>query len=268
MPEGVKDGKQAQHPGFLACFYYECTAGFGVVLVKNEQRRNLVALLLAAAYICAGPWTGMLPMPLRMAFDGITAIGFLVLLKDRKHEPVLLSPPWAILFILGGIMIATILTGAWVELVTVAEPAQKVVIESGKIPPMEARAPLQNLSLMVLGPTVEEIVYRLAVLGGLSAWMGRTPALIISAMIFAAVHADVYPAALLMPMFILGILQGITFLLLGLPWAIVMHLLNNSRQLLLESDALTAVVALFSIWGVWVFLSRTIRLRRILFGGS
>lgn len=236
--------------------------------MKNETRRNLAILLIALAYICAGPLIAKLSMPaLRMLVDGIAALSVLILLKDRRHDPVLLSPPWAILFILGGIMIATIITGAWVELVTVAEPAQKAVIESGKIPPAEARSSLQNLSVLVIGPTVEEIIYRLAILGGLAHLIGKAPALIISAMIFAAVHADVYPVAILVPMFILGILQGITFLLLGLPWAIVMHMFNNMRPLILESDALTGVVAVLSIWGMWVFLSRTIRLRRIVFGG-
>ncbi|WP_141736131.1 CPBP family intramembrane glutamic endopeptidase [Oligoflexus tunisiensis] len=236
--------------------------------MKNESRRNLAALLLAIAYICAGPLMSSLSMPpLRMLFDGIAALSILILLKDRRHEPVPLSPPWAILFILGGIMIATILTGAWVELVTVAEPAQEAVIATGKIPPIEARSSLQNLSVLVLGPTVEEIIYRLAILGGLSHLIGKAPALIISAMVFAAVHADVYPVAILVPMFIMGILLGITFFLLGLPWAIVTHMFNNMRPLILESNALTVVVAVFSIWGMWVFLSRTIRLRRSVFGG-
>ncbi len=204
---------------------------------------------------------------MRMLVDGIAALGVLILLRDRRHKPMLLSPPWAILFVLGGIMLATVLTGGWVELVTVAAPAQKGVIDGGRIPPMETHSLLQNLSVMVLSPTVEEIIYRLAILGTLAKVAGRLPALIISAIIFASVHADVYPMAILMPMFILGILQGITFLVLGLPWAIVMHMLNNMRPIILESDALSAVVAVLSIWGVWVFLSRTIRLRRIVFGG-
>ncbi|WP_218109932.1 CPBP family intramembrane glutamic endopeptidase [Oligoflexus tunisiensis] len=237
----------------------------------KKDRAMVFILIIASIYILLGPLLSGLPLPWLLTIDGIAAISVLSLYRYLEHEPVKFSPPWAFLFVLGGITLATLLAGGWAELVTAAQPAQRQVMEGGVLPPPGERSYLLNLAVMVTGPAVEEIIYRMAVLGTLAYFIGRAPALLISSIVFAAVHADVYPPVMLMPMFILGVLQGITFLLLGLPWAIAMHMLNNSRQLMTESfeasNIVALVVAIFSIWGLWVFLSRTIRLRRIVFGG-
>lgn len=237
----------------------------------KKDHAMMLTLAIAGAYTFLDPMYKHLPVPWLLTIDLISAIGVFSLCKHQGQRFANLSPPWAILFVLGGAVLGTILTGSWVELVTAAQPAQRQVIEQAMLPPPHQRDYIHNLLIMVTGPAIEEIIYRLAVLGGLAYFIGRVPALLISSIIFAAVHVDVYPPAMLVPMFFFGMLYGITFLLLGLPWAIFLHMLCNWRPLLKESFDASNVVAFlvvtFSIWGLWVFISRTIRLRRILFEG-
>ena len=241
-------------------------------MVTVESRKNLTALLLAIAYICAGPLTGMLPYPLRLTVDGVVALGLFIFIRRIGDMPKLgIKAPWAILFILGAVTLAVILGGLWLDLMTSAQPAQKAVIEAGKLPSPDKAPLLTNFAAHLFGPITEEIIYRLAILGSLARLIGKAPALLISSVIFSAVHADVYPPVMLIPLFISGVLHGITFLLLGLPWAIAMHIINNSRPLLALveiGDVASTIIAILAIAGLWVFLSRTIKLRRMVFGGS
>ena len=124
--------------------------------------------------------------------------------------------------------------------------------------------------MMLAAPIVEEIIYRLGVLGALSNLLDKPLALLLSSIVFTLVHVDAYPAAFLVPIFLAGIAQGLTYLLLGLPGAIALHLLHNSMPFFAEQlkgrDALALLAISLSIVGIWVFFSRLIRLRKVVFG--
>lgn len=59
--------------------------------------------------------------------------------------------------------------------------------------------------VVVVGPLVEEVVFRGALLEGLTARLGPWPAIIVQALLFAAFHRSLW---MLMPMFVLGVILG------------------------------------------------------------
>lgn len=64
---------------------------------------------------------------------------------------------------------------------------------------------LAMLMVVVVGPVVEEAVFRSALLEGLAARLGLWPAIIVQAALFAGFHRSVW---MLFPMFVLGVVLG------------------------------------------------------------
>jgi membrane protease YdiL (CAAX protease family) len=88
---------------------------------------------------------------------------------------------------------------------------------------------LAALLLVVVGPLVEELAFRGVVLGALSS-LGLWPAVLISAVLFAASHATVW---LLVPTFVLGALAGwLAWTRASVVPAIWLHALYNASAIL------------------------------------
>lgn len=81
------------------------------------------------------------------------------------------------------------------------------------------------VSVAVVGPLVEEVVFRRVLLGWLEARTGLVPALLVQAGLFAALH--VVPAAMVLT-FLLGLAAGLLARLHRSLWpALALHMLNN-----------------------------------------
>jgi membrane protease YdiL (CAAX protease family) len=129
---------------------------------------------------------------------------------------------------------------------------------------------------IIIAPLREELFYRLGLLGTLSYFIKPSLALLLSALVFSVAHLGSLPTVALIPVAIGGLLYGVTYLALGLPWAIALHLLANLQPLLvaggfqdfLLSDYFFPAYLALTAAGLWVFISRLIRNRKIIFGSN
>ncbi len=97
----------------------------------------------------------------------------------------------------------------------------------GKISEAESASPYILAKILVITPVIEEIVFRLAFVGMLSKFVGRLPSLVISSLLFAVAHLTRVDWIGLPPYFLSGLMYGITFILFGLRWSILLHILSN-----------------------------------------
>ena len=121
-------------------------------------------------------------------------------------------------------------------------------------------SPMGFATLVVLGPVSEEIVFRGAILKALDKVVDRWVAIILSALLFAAVH---FNPAQLIHAFLMGMLLAWICIRLGsiLP-CIVIHIINNGMafvfikyypEVSLTSTpllVLSVVVIIISLWGI------------------
>ena len=85
---------------------------------------------------------------------------------------------------------------------------------------------LAIVMVVVVGPLVEEAVFRGALLEGLAARFGVWPAIIAQALLFAAFHRSLWS---LLPMFVLGVALGwLAHVREGLWPSIALHALYNA----------------------------------------
>jgi membrane protease YdiL (CAAX protease family) len=94
-----------------------------------------------------------------------------------------------------------------------------------------ATPPLRIALVLLVGvysPLVQEVVFRGVLLNGLARWAGALPALAVSAVIFAAVHASTGAASVLQT-FAFGLVTGALFLRTrSLTVPIAMHVATNT----------------------------------------
>lgn len=127
-------------------------------------------------------------------------------------------------------------------------------------------------SILIIAPIVEEIIFRLGLMGLLMRFMNKPWALILSSAIFAAAHLWFRDQSSMFPLFILGTLLGLTYFTLGLGWAVALHFLWNLKveyiSVLLQYKNLAFALSLVSLFGVWSFLARLVRDRKSVFGNQ
>jgi len=128
--------------------------------------------------------------------------------------------------------------------------------------------PLLILSLAITPALTEEILFRGVLARSLESPLGRTPAILISATLFAAIHL---PVARMMPALTIGLILGFVALRSGSTLAaMLVHLVNNAAALVLtrleldfldETGAVSwsvpmviavAVAVLATLLGMWL----------------
>ncbi len=187
---------------------------------------------------------------------------------ERKR---LISAREALFFLLGAIGIAVLFKGIYYKLIGevgsggIVDPTLLALSPSDK-------SSIRNFTSMVEGPIKEEIIYRLGLLGSLAALIRKPSALILSSTFFAAMHYWVYPLSMMGPVFVTGLLLGVTYLTLGLPWAIAFHLILNLKAF--YNDWLTGndygVIVIFTLllFGIWRFGKTIVLDRKKIFGSD
>jgi membrane protease YdiL (CAAX protease family) len=204
---------------------------------------------------------------------GVTYIAIAVILKIKWGQNInrpTISPLASILFVLGALSLGLILKGAWYELLqSMASEPQKYVD-----PMLYKEAPaqkslFQNIWTMLLAPLNEEILYRFGLLSSLSFFVKRPLALVLSAAVFATAHFWVYPASMMIPLFVTGLILGVVYLTLGLRWSMLLHIIFNSKPLidstLLSNETTFTVFFALAFVGIWVFISKSFKVRRAVF---
>jgi membrane protease YdiL (CAAX protease family) len=130
-------------------------------------------------------------------------------------------------------------------------------LPSGGTPPLEAiMSPLVLLYVVLVGPIVEEVIFRGAILRALRPY-GANFAIVISALLFALTHVYLYQAIFA---FLVGLLLGYCATRFSLKWAVLLHIINNgvamASALIDPTGTLTLVLygvffVLAIIAGVW-----------------
>ncbi|HYX35756.1 MAG TPA: type II CAAX endopeptidase family protein [Oligoflexus sp.] len=244
-----------------------------------KKNQLIMLTIIAATLICSKliQLSGWHPSPIYclhaswfalnvVAIWAIAAIG-----KIKPHEPEHspLEYGSVFLFLLGALAFYGLSGTAIEHLAALFSPEVLPAIEESKEIHRwsEHRSILGNLSPILIAPIVEEIIFRVGVLGGLMLIMRKPWAIILSAAIFALNHADIYPAPAVAATFIFGLIAAATYLMLGLRAAIMLHFLNNTREhwrpWIVDHDHLLTGYVLISITALIVFIHQLIRHRRL-----
>jgi membrane protease YdiL (CAAX protease family) len=202
-------------------------------------------------------------------FDFLAVAAILYLKRGRIFDiKRLLTAPRALLFLLGGFGIALLFKGLYYHFLGAGDSNGVVDPTLYNLAPSE-KSWLQNFATLVEGPIKEEVIYRLGLLGALSVLLRKPSALILSSALFALSHYWVYPLSMMIPLFVFGLVLGLTYLTLGLPWSIALHLILNNKSLIddsvLQNDIIFYPLLAVVMWGVAVFVLAIIKKRNIIF---
>jgi membrane protease YdiL (CAAX protease family) len=135
----------------------------------------------------------------------------------------------------------------------------------------EVSSPYILTKILLVTPIIEEIVFRLAFIGLLSRFVGKFPSLLISSALFAVAHLTRVDWVGLPPYLLSGLMYGITYMLLGLRWSVLLHILSNSLSYAVsegyyaqatESDAIFLPYLLIVVAGFAVMVREIIRDRK------
>jgi membrane protease YdiL (CAAX protease family) len=201
------------------------------------------------------------------AVAGLIALAIVYVNRNAepfKHNARVLS---SLLYVLGAWLLGVLVIGVVSQVLLKVDPI-KYADGPKSIGNVNASDPLSLLVILrsvVVAPVLEEIVNRLGLLGSLRN-MTRKPwlALVVSSLVFSALHIQVMASPLaLIPTFFMGLFLGLTYLTLGLPWAILLHALSNlmprleNAGVLENHGALWVALVVVAAIGVWVFTKRS-----------
>jgi hypothetical protein len=176
----------------------------------------------------------------------------------------------SVFFIFGAMFFVSATYGLFFDLISVAQPVPvKPAVPEG-LSPLAPEVLSVNISLLLIAPITEEIICRFGALAALMR-LTRSPvlSLALSSLIFAEMHFAVQPQSLMPQLFFIGLVLGLTYLVLGLPWSIALHFLFNARETIVEhlpNDAMKVGYIAFLFVSVVVFLYRIFRSRKTVFG--
>lgn len=180
----------------------------------------------------------------------------------------------SLFFTFGGLTIILIGTNAWISWLQSVSIEYSNPASIGAVSDEKAVSLISILMSVIIAPIREELVFRLGFLRTLSYMARPWIALTLSATLFSASHLFSSSPAMLVPYFFGGIILGLTYLLLGLPWSILLHFLLNMQPLLNAKGALdflngnTAFLVCLglAVAGMSVFMSTLIKSRKAIFG--
>jgi membrane protease YdiL (CAAX protease family) len=180
----------------------------------------------------------------------------------------------SLLFTFGGFIIIMLTTNAWVSWLRSISPEYANPSALGVVSEETAVTSISILMSVIIAPLREELIFRFGFLRTFSFMMRPWLALILSAAVFAASHFISSPTVMLVPYFIGGLVLGLTYFAIGLPWSILLHFLLNVQPLLnakgalnfLDGNAVFLLYLALAVAGMWVFVSSLIRSRKLIFG--
>ena len=203
---------------------------------------------------------------------GSVALVIAILYINRGNQPLKASSKLlpSVLYVLGAWLLGVFVIGSFSELLEKVDPAKyaggplRVI---GNINPDDPLSFLILLRSVVFTPIVEEVVSRLGILGSIRRMTGKPlVALMVSSAIFSAMHIQGVVSLMgLIPLFVIGLTLGLTYLTLGLPWAILLHAITNLMPRLENAgaldnhDALWVTLVVVAVVGVWIFVTRSAR---------
>ncbi|EFX60300.1 hypothetical protein DAPPUDRAFT_343524 [Daphnia pulex] len=129
---------------------------------------------------------------------------------------------------------------------------------------------LGNLWPVIVAPISEELTYRVGILGALLTFFRKPQAIMLSSLVFALAHLQVYSPVVVVSTFVMGLLLAITYTMLGLRAAIMLHFLNNSQELwqpwISGGHYSTVAYVLLMFAALLAFLYQLVRHRRLVLG--
>jgi membrane protease YdiL (CAAX protease family) len=190
-------------------------------------------------------------------------------LNDWKTEKTKANFGFAtsILFLFGAFFISMKSIDIWFALTKIAEPATRIVQQAQTTNQVEELFNYR-ITTIILSPLVEEIIFRVGFLGLLMKFINKKSALLLSSVAFAEMHFAVMPQWMMVPLTILGITLGITYLSLGLPWAIFLHAAYNyisEYGLELRNPQINLAVSLVYAVGSIFFIFKMFQIRKTIF---
>jgi membrane protease YdiL (CAAX protease family) len=176
----------------------------------------------------------------------------------------------SVFFVLGALFMGRLLFVTFYAMTDIMRFTPLVPLEPGGVPVYENWGFWGTVKLLVMAPVTEEIIFRYGLLGALMRLTNKPLfSLILTTVIFAEGHLSTAPQSHMPALFSIGLMIGLTFLVLGLPWAIVLHSICNGLDILLEritgQPALMIPYCSLLIIGMCVFVTKLFRMRRVLF---
>ncbi|WP_176736343.1 CPBP family intramembrane glutamic endopeptidase [Oligoflexus tunisiensis] len=250
------------------------------------KRNQLIMLtIIAATFIVSSYWQSvvglettrsnvLLSYAIWFALDIVAIWSIFAIGRIRLHEPKRspLELGWLVLFLIGALAFCALSATAIGKLASTFNPEIITQLEA-VTQRQELRLASPSFSFywpLTVAPIAEELIYRVGILGGLMQFMKKSWAIILSSIIFAVMHAGIYPSALVASTFIFGLAAAATYLMLGLRAAIILHLISNShvvwRPWVKSHEYLTDAYVLIMITTLFVFIHQLIRHRKMVFG--
>lgn len=203
-----------------------------------------------------GDFFGLSVMDMKLLFHLHAWLVILLLMRwlgppsFKSHKRALPS----ILFVLGGLIFAGVASKLNHDIFSSIDPTNHSEANSVYTPEVSQITFLKVFLKTIMSPIEEELVMRWGWFAVLGRYMSRNKVLILSSLIFSVAHVDIVPSdAVLVSLFISGMVLGITYLALGLPWAIILHILHNSVPWLRVIDVdMSAAGILYSIFGIGI----------------
>lgn len=204
----------------------------------------LMVALVAAERILGSALVGLMPEQGRATTQAFVLaaiyaaeVGLLVLLAYRRGVRLLRAVPHETEgssavenlvtagLVVAGFVVTRIVSSAWVAITESIgwEPAQRSLADA--LGAGSAGFALSVATVVVIGPVVEELVFRGVILDAVACKWGKWAGIVTSAFLFAALHLTAWA---FVPMFALGIVLGWLAWDRGSLWpAIVLHVLYN-----------------------------------------
>lgn len=215
-----------------------------LVFVAGLVGANVVAVVLVAAGADL-----IEPIPFAVVFMGQTVGSlFVVFLYSRRSSGslvadtglVLRGKDWWALFAGMGLQIGVaLLTVPFIEALFPDGPPEQGVAEVAGSTETTAEIILIFVSVAILAPILEEILYRGMLMSWLNRFMGKWPTILVSALLFASIHLIDWNARAAVPgLFLIGIVLGWAAMKRGdLSLAIPLH------------AGVNLLAAFFLVWG-------------------
>lgn len=250
----------------------------------NPKPYASLAVLVAylALSFCLKTFTDQLGLSYRgyyLLAHSLGALTVVGLLSLREWDISLRSqakPLPSLFFSLGAYAVVTVFSAQYFHILGEADSsfANKQAV-GGDFYPMAGIAYAAIASLLI-APIKEEIIFRMGLFESLVKLMGKPLALVLSSLIFASSHIGRVPMQALLPYVFAGIVLGLTYMVLGLPWSIFAHFLINlmpfmdSRGFLdkiFSNDASFLGYCALSLVGLCTFVYLLFITRKSLFKG-
>lgn len=248
------------------------------------NKRNIAMLAIVAATLILGSyWQSVVGLTTRpnvwlaygiwLALDlvAIWAIFSIGRMKPNEPKSSPLQFGWLLMFLLGASALSAVASRAIAEAMALFQPVVHTQFEAARELHVykPGRSFLPNFWPIFVAPIVEEIIFRVGILGGFMRFMRKPWAIVLSSLVFALVHGDIYAPVAVVGTFIAGLVLSTTYLMFGLRAAILLHFLHNTdnfyRPPADSSEYILMAYVLTMLAAILVFIYQLIRNRKLVF---